>query len=215
MKNLKKYSFSLIELVVAIVIIGIVVTAIPAVLTTSGKTAEINLKEKSFFNAYSLVTLLQSQYWDENNTKGDNYYKVLTADNGDSELMCERTGVIEVNNSSGAVCATDDNKTSALGVDSDEDPNDESTFDDIDDFNNYSTEINDFNISVRVKYWDDSGDYTGKRIYLTEKDTPVSGTNLKNVEIIVKSKSNPDETIAVLKYFTSNIGMVKIERRNE
>ena len=48
MKNLKKYSFSLIELVVAIVIIGIVVTAIPAVLTTSGKTAEINLKEKSF-----------------------------------------------------------------------------------------------------------------------------------------------------------------------
>ena len=188
MKNLKKYSFSLIELVVAIVIIGIVVTAIPAVLTTSGKTAEINLKEKSFFNAYSLVTLLQSQYWDENNTKGDNYYKVLTADNGDSELMCERTGVIEVNNSSGAVCATDDNKTSALGVDSDEDPNDESTFDDIDDFDGKEDSgIQFYSINSNIEYVKYEGDNPS---YKRGENLYTSGTsNIKRIIIDVNKNS--------------------------
>jgi type II secretory pathway pseudopilin PulG len=213
MKNLKKSSFSLLELIVAIVVVGISVTAIPALLTTSNSMQETSIKEKSFFNAFSLITLLQMQEWDENNTKGDNYYKVLTAENGDSELLCSRKGVIQLDNDSGAVCASDNNKTSGIGVD-DEVAGDESTYDDIDDFNGYSTIVQDVNISVSVRYMDEENSYSSSYIYFSENSNVVSGTNLKFVIVDVTNKDTK-ELISRLKYISSNIGMVKIESRNE
>jgi len=213
MKNLKKSSFSLIELVVAIVVIGIVVTAIPMLLSNVSNNQETNLQEKSFFNAFALVTLIQTQEWDENNTKGDNYYKVLSSENGDDELNCPRSGVIQLNNDSGAVCASDDNKTSAIGVDADENKSDVSTFDDIDDFDGYSTIVSDINITVKVNYVNDNTDYSSKNIFFNELSNS-QDSNIKRMELNITNKDTK-EVIAILKYFTSNIGMVKIESRNE
>jgi competence protein ComGC len=212
MKNLKKYSFTLIELIISIIVIGIVVTSIPALLNRTSNIQETTSKDKYFFNSFALLSLIQTQEWDENNTKDDNYYKVLTANGGDSELKCSRNGVIELDNESGADCATDNNSTSNIGIDSGE--SNVSTYDDIDDFNGYSTIVNDANISVKVKYWDDSGDYSAKNIYFSENDNPANGTNIKLVEINVTNKDT-HKLIAKLKYFSSNIGMVKIESRNE
>jgi len=213
MKNLKKSSFSLIELVVAIVVIGIVVTAIPMLLSNVSNNQETNLQEKSFFNAFALVTLIQTQEWDENNTKGDNYYKVLTSDNGDSNLTCIRKGVKQLDNDSGAICATDNNKTSVIGVDADENKSDESTFDDIDDFDGYSTIVSDINITVKVNYVDDKTDYSSKNIFFNELSNS-QDSNIKRMELNITNKDTK-EVIAILRYFTSNIGMVKIESRNE
>ena len=215
MKSLKKYSFTLIELIVAIIIVGIVVTSIPMLLNTVTKNQEVNLKEKSFFNAYALLTLIQTQEWDENNTKGDNYYKVLTSDNGDSNLTCIRKGVKQLDNDSGAICATDNNKTSPIGVDTDENKIDESTFDDMDDFNGYSTIVSDINITVKVSYMrDDSNSYKTKNIYFNAERLKNNDSNIKYIELNISNK-NTQELISVLKYFTSNIGMTKIESRNE
>jgi len=213
MKNLKKYSFTIIELILAIVIIGIVVVTIPMLLSTSSKFYDNAIKEQSFFNAYSLMTLITNEYWDENNTKDENYYKVLTSDNGDSELKCSRKGVLELNNSSGADCATDDNKTSSISIDENEDENNVSTFDDIDDFNSYSTLVEDINFSVKVWYLDDSTDYSKKNIFFNVKSKK-DDSNIKMIEINVTNTQN-NELISVLKYFSSNIGMVKIESRSE
>ena len=215
MKNRKKFkAFTLIELIVAIIIVGITITAIPALLSSTGHLEEANLQEKSFFNAFSLLTILKMEMWDENNTKGDNYYKVLTSQNGDSELNCTRKGVIELNNSSGAVCADNDKYTSHIGLDSGEDENNESTFDDIDDFNNYITQVQDVNLSVRVVYADDSQDYTKKVIFFNETATSKKDSNVKKIELkVVNAKTG--EVISVLRYFSSNIGMTKIESRFE
>lgn len=213
MKNLKKSSFSLIELVVAIVVIGIVVTAIPMLLSNVSNNQETNLQEKSFFNAFALVTLIQTQEWDENNTKGDNYYKVLTSDNGDGNLTCIRKGVKQLDNDSGAICATDNNKTSVIGVDADENKSDVSTFDDIDDFDGYSTIVSDINITVKVNYVDDKTDYSSKNIFFNELSNS-QDSNIKRMELNITNKDTK-EVIAILRYFTSNIGMVKIESRNE
>jgi prepilin-type N-terminal cleavage/methylation domain-containing protein len=212
MKNLKKYSFTLIELMVAIIVVGIVITAIPALLNRVSHIQETTIKNEYFFNSFALVSLIQTQEWDENNTQDDNYYKVLTAEGGDSELKCIRKGVKQLDNESGADCATDNKSTSTIGVDSGENSIDE--YDDIDDFNGYSTIVKEANISVDVKYWDDSEDYSGKNIYFSENDNPASGTNVKLVEVNVTNK-NTHELMARLKYFSSNIGMVKIESRNE
>jgi type II secretory pathway pseudopilin PulG len=214
MKNLKKYSFTLLELIVAIIVVGITITAIPALLNRTTAMQETAIQEKSFFNAYALLTLIQTQEWDENNTKGNNYYKVLTADNGDSELLCIRNGISQLDNDSGAVCATDNNKTSPIGVD-DETEGNESTYDDIDDFNGFSTTIDDINISVEVRYISDSGDYSSKNIFFNDESAAAtSNTNIKFITLTVKNK-NTNALISVLKYSTPNIGMVKIESRNE
>jgi len=213
-KNLKKYSFTLIELIISIMIVGIAVTSIPMLLNTVSNNQEVNLKEKSFFNAYALLTLLQTQEWDENNTKGDNYYKVLTSDGGDSELKCPRSGVVQLDNDSGADCASDDNKISSIRVDTGEDEDNVSTFDDVDDFNNYSVIINDFNITAYISYMNDETDYSVSNIYLNAENLKNSDSNIKLVELNITNK-NTNEIIAVLKYFISNIGMTKIESRNE
>ena len=220
MKNLEKYSFTLLELIVAIIIVSIAMTAIPALLGRVASTQEVSIQEKSFFSAYSLVVLLQMQEWDENNTKGNNYYKVLSAENGDDELLCEngtpRTGVSELDNDSGAICA-EGNTTSHIGVDPDgnETDGDESTYDDIDDFNGYSTIAGDVNISVGVRYIKDETDYSKKHIFFTDetKDT-ITDTNMKFVELNITDK-NTHKLLSALKYTTSNIGAVKIESRNE
>lgn len=195
-------------------IVGIAVTSIPMLLNTVSNNQEVNLKEKSFFNAYALLTLLQTQEWDENNTKGDNYYKVLTSDGGDSELKCIRSGVVQLDNDSGADCASDDNKTSSIRIDTGEDEDNVSTFDDVDDFNNYSVIINDFNITAYISYMNDETDYSVSNIYLNAENLKNSDSNIKLVELNITNK-NTNEIIAVLKYFISNIGMTKIESRNE
>ena len=167
MKNLKKCSFTLIELVFAIIIVGISITAIPMLLTTSTNSIDTVSKESSFFNAYALLTLIQTTEWDENNTKDDNYYKVLTANGGDSELKCDRNGTLAFNNDSGADC--DDNTTSHIGLDDGEDKDDVTTYDDIDDFNGYSDgNLTNYDLNISVKYISDNTDYSAKNIYFNE-----------------------------------------------
>jgi len=213
MKNLKKCSFTLLELIMSIIIVGIAVTAIPMLLATSTNSIDTISKETSFFNAYSLLTLIQTTEWDENNTKGDNYYKVLTANGGDSELKCDRNGTIAFNNDSGADC--DNNTTSHIGLDGvDENKNDVSTYDDIDDFNGYSDgSLEKYDMNVSVKYISDNADYSAKNIYFNETLSSANGTNVKKIELNVTDKNG--NLIAVLGYYSCNIGAVKIKSRND
>ena len=212
MKNLKKCSFTLIELIFAIIIVGISVTAIPMLLTTSTNSIDTVSKETSFFNAYALLTLIQTTEWDENNTKDDNYYKVLTANGGDSELKCDRNGTLAFNNDSGADC--DDNTTSHIGLDDGEDENNVSSYDDIDDFNGYSDgNLEKYDLNISVKYISDNSDYSAKNIYFNETFGSASGTNVKKIELNVTDKKG--NLIAVLGYYSCNIGAVKIKSRND
>jgi len=212
MKNLKRCSFSIIELVVAIVIIAIAMTSIPMLLNTIAKSTSITLKEKSFFNAFALLNLIQVVQWDENNTKSDNYYKVLTSKNGDSNLKCIRIGTTQLNNNSGAICANEYNQTSFIGIDNGEDKNDVSTYDDLDDFNGYITSINDINFTIKVRYLKDNANYDSDKILFNITDDKVDNSNIKYVELNV-TKNN--KLISILRFFSSNIGKTKIESRNE
>jgi prepilin-type N-terminal cleavage/methylation domain-containing protein len=214
MKNLKKSSFTLIELVIAMIIIGIVITSIPMILATVSQNFSTSLKSNSFYNAYSTLALIESMDWDENNTKGDNYYKVLTAENGDNYLKCERNGTKELDNESGADCASENNKTSTIGVD-DEDPDDSSTFDDVDDFNGYSIEnLQYYNIKVGVRYVQDNANYSAKNIFYDDNLTTSNNTNIKEIEINVSNKKT-GKLVSVIRGKSDNIGAVKIYSRND
>ena len=211
MKNLKKSSFTLIELLMAIIIVGIAVTSIPMILAAISRGTEVTTKSDSIYNAYTTLALVESLDWDENNTKGDNFYKVLTADNGDSELKCERKGTKELDNESGADC--DDNKTSHIGVDDGEDETNSSTFDDVDDFNGYEVDnLTKYNIRVGVYYVNDNADYSAKNIFFNDTYSKSSGTNIKVVEINVTKKNG--DLIMVIRGESDNIGAVKIYSKN-
>jgi Tfp pilus assembly protein PilV len=213
MKNLNKSSFTLIELVIAIIVVGITVTSIPMLLSTVSNNMSTNLKSNSFFNAYSTLSLIESMDWDENNTKGDNYYKVLTADGGDTELKCIRKGTVQLDNQSGADCASENNKTSTIGVD-DEDPDDSSTFDDVDDFNGYTvTNLATYNIKVAVKYINDNADYSAKNIFFNDSFISSNNTNIKLIELNITNKSG--KLISIIRGESFNIGAVKIYSRND
>jgi type II secretory pathway pseudopilin PulG len=212
MKNLKKSSFTLIELVIAIIVVGITVTSIPMLLSTVSNNMSTNLKSNSFFNAYSTLSLIESMDWDENNTKGDNYYKVLTADGGDTELKCIRKGTVQLDNQSGADC--DDNKTSTIGIDDGEDADDSSTFDDVDDFNGYENDdLASYNFKVGVKYVQDNANYSDKNIFYNDDLTTSNNTNIKEIEINITDKNG--KLISVIRGKADNVGAVKIYSRND
>ena len=79
-------SFTLIEILVSLIVIGIVATTFPVILQTTVKSAKNTAREEIFYQEFSLLSLINSFYFDENNTVDDNYYKELNATEGDSEL---------------------------------------------------------------------------------------------------------------------------------
>jgi prepilin-type N-terminal cleavage/methylation domain-containing protein len=216
MKNHKKFrAFTLIEVVVSVIVLGIIVTAIPALLTTTSNSISEGLKQESFTNAFATISLVSTQNWDENSTKDDNYYKVLTVLGGDSELDCSqsngRIGKIQINNGEGRICSSD--TSSHIGVDSaTEDITKAETLNDIDDFNDYNvSNLDKYEINVSVSYVDDSTNYASNNINFNLSSSDTS-SNIKLIEVNVYDKIGGK--VAKLEYFAPNIGLSSISKRD-
>jgi len=219
MKNPKKYkAFTLLELLVSIVILGIVMSSFPFIFQTMTNSSKLVMKEEVFFQEFTLLSIINSRYFDENNTIGENFYKDLNATGGDSELYnnysstyagkTSRKGKTEFNNN--LLRSGDANTTSPIGLDTGENASDISTFDDIDDFNGYSETVSDYTIHVQVKYISDSATYNGTNLskisdFEFNYSTNTPGSNIKLITIW----ASVGDTNITLKYPTSNIGASK------
>jgi len=217
MKSLKKFkAFSLLELVVAVVVIGIVSTTFPILLENIVKATKNTSKEEIFYQEFSLLQLINSLYFDENNTVGDNYYKDLNATGGDSELfIVERTqnfagkvnriGKYEFNNNKFRSGAETDNGLSKIGPDAGE--NDSSLYDDIDDYNGFNetilTNYGETKLYVSVKYIDDNANYSDNDINFTIN--PNSNADKTNIKLITITTKIEDSNITLF-YPSMNIG---------
>ena len=75
-RSLKK-GFSLIELVLAIVIVAITLTALPKIVTQTQKSNELAIKQELTYNAKTLMSRIISMPWDSRafKTMCDEYYK--------------------------------------------------------------------------------------------------------------------------------------------
>jgi type II secretory pathway pseudopilin PulG len=216
MKNPKNYkAFSLFEIVVSIVVLGIIAATFPLILQSVTQTAKNVTKEEIVLNEMSLMSMILQYYFDENNTIGDNFYKDLNASGSNSNALLikyyspyigyARIGKKAFNNNvlrSGSSLDVSD-----IGIDTNkgEINNNISTYNDIDDFDGYSQVINDVNLSVSVDYIDDNTTYSDENIsfgynYLTKSKN--SKTNIKLITII------SDNNIT-LSYPTCNIGASK------
>jgi prepilin-type N-terminal cleavage/methylation domain-containing protein len=226
MKNLKKSkAFTLFEVLVSIIILGIVMSSFPFIFQTMTSANKQVMKEEVFFQEFTVLSLVNERYFDENNTVGENFYKDLNATGGDSKLKIVennisgkfsgkycRIGKCEINNNilrSGSTYTT-----SSIGLDANESWSDTSTLDDVDDFNGYTETIDYITVNnvhpvihVNVKYINDNADYSLNDINFTYNysSAPLRNTNIKLITVWCKV----GDTNITLRYPTSNIGASK------
>jgi len=214
----KSKSFTLIEILVSLIVIGIVATTLPIMLQNIVQTSKNVSKEELFYQEFSLLQLINTMYFDENNTIGDNYYKDLNATLGDSELLIEenatkgqyvgkynRVGKFDINNN---ILRSGTNVTvSKIGPDVGE--NDPSKYDDIDDFDGYEENVSSANglitLHVKVKYINDNANYANNDINFTFNFTEKNLTNIKLITVYAKAGDNN----ITLYYPAMNIGASK------
>ena len=215
MKNQKKYrGFTLFEVLVSIIILGIVMTSFPIIFQTMTGANKHVLREEVFFQEFTILSLINQRYFDEKNTFGDNFYKDLNATGGDTELFNNESSTF-----AGSVCrigkkyfnnnilrSGSGDTTSAIGLDSGENSSDVSTYDDIDDFNDYNETFLSNTIHVNVKYINDDTNYSASDInFSLNYSSTANNTNIKLITIWAQL----GDTNLTLRYPTCNIGASK------
>ena len=218
MKNQKRYkAFTLLEVVISIIILGIIAAMFPMMFQTVTNSNKLVLKEEIFFEKFSILSLINQRYFDENNTKEDNFYKSVNAINGDIELLnnhsstyagkTSRIGKVSFNNNelrSGTTYTTSSiSSPNSRDIGENNNP---STWDDIDDFNGYEKEFLEHKIKVNVKYIDDKANYFDENV--TFKFNYNLNKNHTNIKLITIYSKVGDNNIT-LHYPTSNIGASK------
>ena len=77
----KRYAFTMIELIFAIVIIAISVLSLPMMIQTTSKAIESNLVQEAIFAASAELNQVTSFYWDENSLEtGNSLSKIIYLD---------------------------------------------------------------------------------------------------------------------------------------
>jgi len=208
-------SFTLIEILVSLIVIGIVATTFPIILQTTVGSSKNIVKEEVFYQEFSLLNLINSLYFDENNTVGDNYYKELNATEGDSELFIKKYSNNEYNRigkhqmDNNEFRSGSNLSVSHIGIDAGEIEGNDSTYDDIDDYNDFNETLTSFGrltLSVHVKYINDNADYNNSKINFTFNYSGINhNSNIKLITISVAEGKNDIN----LSYPSMNIGASK------
>ncbi len=230
---MKREGFSLIELVLAIIIIAITLMSIPLMLQQSSKSNSFALVQESILAARTKMGNILSFKWDENSTDTIGAMSVIRA-------LDVTHGAVDLNRSGSDIrrrghVFTDlrrrmfDNPTyptSAVSV----------GLDDVDDFHGKSVVVSgtsgttlssldyldiDLNLSTQVSYLNISSvDYDPSTINVTfdvENDFPLSSnksTNIKMIELTATASGGRDQSF-IFRAFTCNIGQSRLYEREK
>ncbi len=231
-KKTLRPAIAMIELIFALVIMGIVLMTAPMLISTAAKSGYVAIQQESINEAASHINMIMGYYWDENGTNSSERVPILQT-GGDSELdetTCPggiltgcRTGTpIESlrNFRVGANERLTATPSSSLGSESDED--------DIDDFNDpagtglkliESSDIDYIDtISIRttVSYINDAADYSLSTVNYIFNPSTTTSSNIKMIEANLTSDSNTSELQKeiILRAFSCNIGEYELEERS-
>ena len=212
-------ALTLIELIVAIIIIAIAVLAIPGVFMQGTSTLQGSaLIEPVFYLDRTMDTILTYR-WDENSMVGEkNKTHILDVSNlADSELnrtsssSVTRIGNFNINDRRNYFTSIT-YASYPIGADTGE--NSFADFDDIDDFNGSVMQIrkqngeflSDFDIYTKVFYISDDANYSDTTLNFTISPTPISNSsNIKMIELYV-TRPNSTKTIVIFRGLSCNIG---------
>jgi prepilin-type N-terminal cleavage/methylation domain-containing protein len=128
-----RLAFTLIELIFAIVIIGIAALSLPMMSQVVSSGSEKSLTQEAIFIAFTEITKVTSSAWDENSRIGnDDYEHIIFANTTERDSnLSKRSGNVNI------LYNTDLNRTilpSALGFDANDNNGTANREDDIDDY---------------------------------------------------------------------------------
>jgi hypothetical protein len=202
-----KKSFSMIELIFAIIVIALAIGAIPSIVRQVEDSTNLSINQEAIWMASSVMYNILDYQWDENNTKYP-YVKALDVSNGDSDLnrvinTRYRIGHI-IGNSRRSFYNKDllfypSYPITPLGTDAGESitysPTILTNIDDMDDFNGYNGSLSQGSSSIggesaigRLTYKKDYNMRIGVK-YIA--DSPVSGDTYRNSNVVT-FKLNPN-----------------------
>ena len=237
-----KKAIALLELIFAIVVIGITLVSVPNLIRTSVKASNGAVTQEAISNVASHIDMVMSQFWDETSTNPKYNNPILVVDNGNpslneardskgfllgrrvgSAISTSRRFAVDI---SGNKLKASSNLTLEPG---------EIEPDDIDDFNNKS-----FVLVDRESTTAQEGDYKDRSVqitttvnYISDKpsnrvnydgsiidfDNPFNAanisknsTNIKSVSVTLTSINDPKKRV-VLRGFSCNIGSSKLKER--
>ena len=212
-----KKGIALIELIFAIVIIGITLISVPNLMKTTAKASNQAITQESISNLASHIDMVMAQFWDENSTNPKYNNPILKVELGNgslseandikgyfygrragSAISSPRRYAVDINGNK--LTAT---KASALGFE-----NNETEADDIDDFNGvtktlvYSKETT---TAQQGDYKDQTVQITTTINYISDKPTNGATYNLSSISFDnpfsasnIKTQSTNIKTITVI-----------------
>ncbi len=199
-------AFTIIELLVSIVVIGIALMSLPLAIEQSAKSGEVASMQDSYYKAYSLLKEISSKPWDAKSATlyldGNNslFLDVTNGDNTLSRVGNARIGSFYPDNTMRIFYP---NQTLASQISS-------TNQNSIDGFNGFSESVANTALSTSVDYVPDSAARNSDIEYTTwnisdGQTSQTNSTNLKRIKVTI-TKQNSKTPAANLAYFSSNIG---------
>ena len=228
-------AIAMIELIFAIVVMGIVMMSVPQLLTTASKSGYVAIQQEAINEASTQMNIILGYKWDENNT--GTHVTILNTTNGDSNLSSKilfptrRQGTPS---NSLRVFSSNEYNASQIGLDF----SDAGKIDDMDDFNGIPGSLHLEAASVNSDYIDtvsllntvsyisdtvSNGTYIDPQFdhnltfNLNTTAKPAGQTtNIKHIQVTLTSTSGVSELnkTIILHAFSCNIGRYKLEEKN-
>jgi len=222
-------AIAMVELVFAIVIMGIVLLAAPMLISTAAKSTSVALQQEGINEASARINMILTYDWDENNINVPcgSTPSILHVTAGDDELdevpgTQTRLGVPLNSNSHTFNCNGNEYNATAIGKEG-------TDIDDIDDFNDVTLtdvplgsggtdyiEQDTVSIATSVSYVPDTASYGQKEFaYNFPTGDPGGTSNIKHIQVTLTSTHAADELekTIVLHAFSCNLGSYIHQRR--
>ncbi|MGC9350617.1 MAG: type II secretion system protein [Sulfurovum sp.] len=94
MKNKMRKAIAMIELIFAIVILGIVMMSAPMLIATATQSSYVALQQEAIASASAEIGMILTHHWDEGNTDPTRTVSVLASPNGNNDLNQKMNGTI-------------------------------------------------------------------------------------------------------------------------
>jgi len=216
--------FTFIELVVAIVVIGIAMMSIPLMLSQATRSNEFSINQEVILASSTKIGNILSFPWDDKLVGIVSAKPILDVTKGDSELnrfpnqsSTRRIGNFKANYRR----KFDSNITYASSVLGQTNDNNASAFNDMDDFNGTTTQISSggngdyikgFTLTTTVNYISDKAIYSSSpTLNFDLNTTSITDNNTTNIKMVeVKATDANGNTITTLRAFSTNIGSYEL-----
>jgi len=236
-KKILRPAIAMIELIFAIVIMGIVLMSAPMLISTASKSGYVAIQQEGINEAATKVNMIMGYHWDESSANElylDPILRVTSGSNGlDSADVngSRRKGTPKESYRSFIRFDGTDDLNASISTSFGNAADGDTEEDDIDDFAGTLThlvlipeatlkadnvETTTIDINRTVAYSDDTASYNSSSISYDPFGSTTGSTNIKSITVTLTSSSGLDELEKkiVLRAFSCNIGGYKLEEKD-